>query len=99
MLGRKVSIDGLLIPIDFPQGEDIRIFATSADVELDYARLLARCVAQFPKQRFGNVRILGSERVVNRLDQHVTPPRLLRIREFRGDRPTVSGWSQAAPIW
>src|SRR5262249_30264267 len=41
VLARKVSIERCLVAINLPQREDVRLFAASADVELDYAGLFA----------------------------------------------------------
>ena len=92
MLARDMGIDGFWIAINLPQREDVWVFATPTDIELDHARLPARRVAQLPKQRFGTLRILGSEGKVNGIDQHGTHPKKLTTAEtlLQGYCTTVS---------
>jgi hypothetical protein len=49
MLARQVGIESLAIAINLPQRKDVRLFGAPTDVELEYAGLLTRRVAQLPE--------------------------------------------------
>jgi hypothetical protein len=83
MLGAAVSVQRILVAINFPQGKCIRPFLAAADLEANNSGFFNGSIAQLAKDRFRLVGIFQRERKHDRDDdRNYSAAWLLRVVEY-----------------